>query len=196
MPRILALAFSSFVSLGLLVAVTRGYVPVPAGSTVVTDDLDSSLVTNAISSDEDTDAAIASVSFKPKTSYSRPAAKPIDVSARQFDQLVWKRGLVLVKFGADWCGPCRKVVPELEQLAADNAGKLTVLTVDVDKERRLADKHSVGPIPRLLLFRNGVQIDHWTGYQSAARMQEGIDRAIASEPRGKVQANPFSNRRN
>ncbi len=190
MPRILALAFSSFVSLALLVAVMRGYVTSPAGFSEPPGNLDSAIVTNAVATAEDA-AAIESVSFEATPSYQR-TARPIDVTARQFDRLVWNNGLVLVKFGADWCGPCRKVVPELEQLATDNAGKLTVLTVDVDKERRLADKHNVGPIPRLLLFRNGVQIDHWTGYQSARQMQKGIDRAIAAEPKGKVQGNPFS----
>jgi thioredoxin 1 len=168
----------------------RGYLTSPADLTEPPANLDSGLVTNAVATAEDA-AAIESVSFEATPSYQR-TARPIDVTARQFDRLLWNNGLVLVKFGADWCGPCRKVVPQLEQLAADNTGKLTVLTVDVDKERRLADKHNVGPIPRLLLFRNGVQIDHWTGYQSARQMQKGIDRAIASEPKGKVQGNPFS----
>ncbi len=191
MPRILALAFSSFISLALLVAIMimRGYVASPFD---LPENLDSDLVTNAFATAEDTAAAIGPVSLEATPSYHQRTARPIDVTARQFDRLVWN-GLVLVKFGADWCGPCRKVVPQLEQLAADNAGKLTVLTVDVDKEKRLADQHNVGPIPRLLLFRDGVQIDHWTGYQSAAQMQKGIDRAIASEPKGKVQVNPFSN---
>jgi len=192
MSRILALALSSIVSLGLLVVVIRGYVPSPTDLTNPPADLDSALVTNAVATASDSAATIEPVSLEATPSYHRPAARPIEVSERQFNRLVWNRGLVLVKFGADWCGPCRKVVPELERLAADNAGKVTVLTVDVDQERRLADKHNVGSIHRLLLFRNGVQIDHWTGYQTAGKMQKGIDRAIASEPKGKVQANPFS----
>lgn len=193
MSRILPLAFSSFVSMALFAIVVRGYVPTPDGVSEQTKSLESALITNAIATADDSDATakIRTVSLEPSPSYHHSLSKPIEVSARQFDRLVWNRGLVLVKFGADWCGPCRKVVPELSQLAADNAGKLTVLTVDVDKEQRLADKHNVGPIPRMLLFRNGVQIDHWTGYQSAGEMQRGIDRAIASTPKGKVQANPF-----
>jgi thioredoxin 1 len=115
--------------------------------------------------------------------------RPIDVSERQFDRLA-SRGLVLVKFGAEWCPPCRMIVPELERLAADN-GALTVLTVDVDREKRLKARHGVGSIPRMILFRDGEQIDSWVGFEYSHQMQARINRARPPAPAGKVQSNPF-----
>lgn len=192
MARIISFAFSSCVSLVLLVIVIRGYSTLPTDIAELRKNTEVVAATEAVESATTTDI-VEVASLRPKRPINqRSHPSPIEVTARQFDRLVWERGLVLVKFGADWCGPCRKVEAELDQLAADNAGRLTVLTVDVDKEPKLADKHNVGSIPRLLLFRNGVQIDHWTGFQSAQQMQTGIDKAIDAEPKGKIQANPFS----
>jgi thioredoxin 1 len=141
-----------------------------------------------------TDAMLSEVttaSHERSPQYAPRSARPIDVAERQFDRLV-TRGLVLVKFGAEWCGPCRRVVPELEQLASDNAGDLTVLMVDVDSEKRLAKRHDVGSIPRMILFRDGKQIDDWTGFQRAGHMQTIIDRAKKAAPKGELQSNPFA----
>ncbi len=112
----------------------------------------------------------------------RPVNRPIEVSERQFDRLVG-RGLVLVKFGADWCGPCRRIEPELRQLAEDNAGQLTVLTVDIDKQRRLNQRFSVGSIPNMILFRDGKKIGQWTGFHSASQLQQEVDRAPTASGR-------------
>lgn len=190
MSRILAFAFSSLVAFILLVAVTQSLIPTRTG-VQEQPSTHAALVTDAPGVVESVDVDAEPVSYETTPSHLHPPARPIEVSERQFDRLIWDKGLVLVKFGADWCGPCRKVVPELQRIAEQNTGKLTVLTVDVDKERRLAEKHNVGSIPRLLLFRNGAQIDDWTGYQSAAQIQQGIERAIASQPKGRIQSNPF-----
>jgi thioredoxin 1 len=119
----------------------------------------------------------------------RPAGKPIEVSNRQFDRLAAQR-LVLVKFGAEWCEPCQNVVAELHQLAAKNSS-LTVLMVDVDEERELANRFEVGAIPHLLLLRDGKQVKQWTGYRTAEQLQSIVDRVQVSD-RGKLQSNPFA----
>jgi thiol-disulfide isomerase/thioredoxin len=119
----------------------------------------------------------------------RPVGRPIEVSERQYDRLA-ARGLVLVKFGAEWCGPCVRVDSELRQLAQDNAGELTVLTVNIDREKRLSQRYDVGPIPHMILLRDGQQVEKWTGYKSASRLQKEIDQAKPAK--GKVQTNPFT----
>jgi thioredoxin 1 len=186
--RILVLALSCCLSFGLLVVIAmRSNVFLPGQFSRTSAQLEPvppATVAESV-------PRIATVSLEPTPGYV-PVARPIDVLERQFDRLV-SRGLVLVKFGADWCGPCRRIVPELEQLASHNAGDLTVLTVDVDKEKRLAKRHGVGPIPQMILFYDGKAIDDWTGFSPASRMQLIIDNARAeSAAKGEILANPFA----
>lgn len=62
---------------------------------------------------------------------------------------------VLVKFGADWCGPCRMMEPVLDQFAAHIDGRVGVVRVDVDQHSNLAQHYGVSAIPHLFLFRHG-----------------------------------------
>jgi thioredoxin 1 len=82
------------------------------------------------------------------------------VTKDNFEEVVLKSDLpILVDFAADWCGPCRKLAPVLEELAADmeKAGELQVkiVKVDIEKDIELAAKYQVQSIPRLLVFKDG-----------------------------------------
>lgn len=71
---------------------------------------------------------------------------------------------VLVDFFATWCGPCRMLAPELEQLAAEHADTLTVGKVNVDDAPDLAARFGVVSIPTLILFRAGKAVKKTVGY--------------------------------
>lgn len=76
-------------------------------------------------------------------------------------------GLILVDFWATWCGPCLRLAPELEKLASQHPGEITIIKVDVDKAGELAAELGVGSIPDLRVFKAGQQIDHLPGYPDA-----------------------------
>ncbi len=72
---------------------------------------------------------------------------------------------VLIDFWATWCGPCQKLGPELEALAAEN-DSLIVGKVDVDAYPQLAVSLGVNTIPALFLFRNGKVEKSLIGYMT------------------------------
>jgi thioredoxin 1 len=66
-----------------------------------------------------------------------------------------KQGVVLVDFWAEWCAPCRRLAPTVDQLAEDYTGRLTVAKVNIDENPVTPSQFMVRGIPTLLLFKNG-----------------------------------------
>jgi thioredoxin 1 len=74
-------------------------------------------------------------------------------------------GTVLVDFYADWCGPCRRMSPVLEELAGEQEENIKVVKVNVDKHRDLAQQFKVSSIPYLVIFKDGQISAARAGYQ-------------------------------
>ncbi|GAB3943234.1 thioredoxin [Corynebacterium tapiri] len=83
-------------------------------------------------------------------------------------------GVVLVDFWAEWCGPCKKLGPIVEELAEDFAGKARVAKVDVDSERLIAAMYQVMSIPTLMIFKDGQKVDEFAGLRSKAELAERL----------------------
>ena len=66
-----------------------------------------------------------------------------------------KNGVVLVDFWAEWCAPCRRIAPLVDQLAEEFDGRLTVGKLDIDSEQMTGPRFMVRGIPTLLLFKDG-----------------------------------------
>lgn len=87
--------------------------------------------------------------------------------------------LVLVDLWAPWCGPCRMVAPVLERLSVRYAGKVKVVKVNVDHNRRTAARYDARSIPTLAIVRNGKTIDRVVGAQPEPALAKRIDALLA-----------------
>jgi thioredoxin 1 len=86
-----------------------------------------------------------------------------------------KNGVVLVDFWAEWCGPCRRIAPIVEELAGTYDGRATVAKMNVDENPSVPGRFMIRGIPTLLLFKDGQLADTLVGLapkEDIARMIE------------------------
>ncbi len=81
---------------------------------------------------------------------------------------------VLVDFWAVWCGPCKMVTPELEKLASEKSGELTIAKLNVDENRETSIKYEISSIPTLLLFKGGEAVKKLVGAMSKDKILSEI----------------------
>lgn len=117
------------------------------------------------------------------TSYGNPLQKrePVAESANilhvadaaDLDRLLADAKVpVLLDFYADWCGPCRKLAPELSKLADQWGDGARIVKINVDKHRDLAGRFNVSSIPDVRVFMGGTEKQRATGYRPQAKLCE------------------------
>ena len=81
---------------------------------------------------------------------------------------------VLVDFWAEWCTPCKMIAPILEEISAENEGKIRIAKIDVDANPALARQFDVMSIPTLILFKDGEVEHRMVGAKGKAQLVEEL----------------------
>jgi thioredoxin 2 len=108
------------------------------------------------------------------------AAAPLIVTDTTFAALVERSPLpVLVDAWAAWCGPCRTIAPAIDALAAELAGKVSVVKLNVDENPAIAGRFGIRSIPTLLVIDGGREVDRIVGAQPIEAIRARLERVVA-----------------
>jgi thioredoxin 1 len=102
---------------------------------------------------------------KMATQSEKPTTLPgkvLHLSTNDFDQNIGK-GVTLVDFSTEWCGPCKMMAPVVEKLAQDYAGRAKVAKVDVDQNIEIAMRYRVQGVPTFGIFKDGMMVHRIVG---------------------------------
>ena len=82
---------------------------------------------------------------------------------------------VVIDFWAEWCGPCKKVAPIVDELAQEFEGKVTIGKYNVDDDSDIATQYGIRNIPTILFFKDGKLVDKNVGSISKGSLEEKIN---------------------
>ena len=104
---------------------------------------------------------------------------PQMINQNEFEEKVLQADKpVLVDFYADWCGPCKMMIPVLDQLSAEKAEQLEIYKINVDDNSDLAQNYGIKSIPNMILFKNGEPVLNLVGAMSKKDLWAKVETAL------------------
>jgi thioredoxin 1 len=105
--------------------------------------------------------------------------EPVTVTTDTFEKEVLDSEVpVLVDFWAEWCGPCRKVSPLLEEIAGEMGDQVTIVKLNIDENPETARTYRVMSVPTLTVFKNGEPVQSIAGAKPKGELVKLIESAL------------------
>ena len=103
----------------------------------------------------------------------------LELTSENFDEKVINSDIpVIVDFWAEWCGPCKALVPTLDKIAEDYKGKAIIGNVNVEQYQEIAQEYNVRNIPNLLIFQSGEVQESLVGLAPEHKITEVLNKFI------------------
>ncbi len=99
----------------------------------------------------------------------------VGISLTDFHKMLEDKPLVLVDFYADWCQPCKKMQPFLDELARERSDELTLIRINADENPELCAQLGIEGLPVIRVYRNGEQSWSHMGYLEKAEIEEHLN---------------------
>lgn len=100
----------------------------------------------------------------------------VEITGANFKDTIEKKGIVLLDFWAEWCGPCRAFAPVFEK-ASETHADVVFGKIDTEAQQELAGSAQIQAIPTLMLFRDGVLLFRESGALPPAALEELVTQA-------------------
>ena len=102
----------------------------------------------------------------------------IEINSNNISELEASESLLVIDFGAEWCGPCRTIAPIIEELASEYEGKANICKCDVEKNDPISTKYGVRNLPTIVFVKGGEVVDRHVGSISKVDLIAKIDSHI------------------
>jgi len=114
--------------------------------------------------------------LKEKMEHQKVTGTVIPIDQGQINDILRDHPALVIDFWAEWCGPCRRVSPVIEELAQEFAGKVTFGKCNTDYNQQLAMQLNISAIPNIVFFSHGKMIDRVIGAYPKEAIREKIIR--------------------
>lgn len=101
----------------------------------------------------------------------------VDATIETFQALV-AEGCALIDFWGPRCAPCLALMPAVEKLEAEHAGRFTLVKVNAAENRQIARDLRVIAMPTFVLYRDGAEVERLSGNPSAAEIAAAVSRLV------------------
>jgi len=98
----------------------------------------------------------------------------MEITSQNFNEVIAQDKPVMLDFWATWCGPCKKIAPLVEELAAEYEGRAIIGKVNVEDEDDLASQFGIRNIPTVLYIKNGTVVDKQVGACPKSELEDKL----------------------